>query len=213
VSKILDLTGKKFGRLTVLEVDTTSNSGKKKWLCTCECGKTISIIGSNLVSGNSKSCGCYKSEKLAKTHMEHGMTGTPTYRCWREMLRRCNDSRRFQYKNYGERGIAVCESRGDFKNFISDMGERPTALHSLDRIDNDRGYYKENCRWASNQQQNNNTRRNRRIDFLGRDMTFAEWGRALNLPKGIIGQRINRLGWDPIKALLTPPLNVRSNNG
>lgn len=144
-----NLTGKRFGRLVV-----TSQAEKHRdkngdarvmWHCVCDCGSTSIIIGGSLVSGNTTSCGCFIREKRTT----HRLTGSSIYRTYNAMLQRCCNPNNESYKNYGWRGITVCERWiQSFENFYEDMGESPEGK-SLDRINNEKGYSKENCRWAT----------------------------------------------------------------
>lgn len=127
--------------------------------CVCECGANRLIHRSNLTSGKTTSCGCKKSEKIAKARTTHGMHGTPTYSSWSSMLTRCNNKNSKAYKNYGARGIKVCERWSLFENFLQDMGEKPKKGMSIDRIDNQGNYEPGNCKWASAKEQCSNTRR------------------------------------------------------
>lgn len=152
--KFNDLTGQKIGRWQILSL-----AGKKPgyneylWNCRCECGTAKQVNGSTIKTGRSKSCGCYSADLVRK----HGMDGTPTYNAWAHMLTRCNNVRHKQYPEYGGRGIKVCDEWHKFENFFADMGEKPDG-YSLDRIDNDAGYSKANCRWATITQQIRNRR-------------------------------------------------------
>lgn len=158
---IIDLTGQKFGRWTVI-----SASGEKakvnrsaKWLCRCECGNERNINGSSLRSGRSSSCGCFHNEKVKESFTKHGKYKTPEYEVWRAMKQRCLNPSQPYYPYYGGRGITICKRWLDsFENFIADMGPRPTSKHSIDRKNNNLGYSPDNCRWATASQQNANKR-------------------------------------------------------
>jgi hypothetical protein len=153
----IDLTGQRFGRLVALKEIGRAN-GFVLWLCRCDCGSKTKVLSGNLRSGHSRSCGCMKG------HPTHGharnYTHTPTFKSWHSMLQRCDNPNRKGYKHWGGRGITVCERWRKFENFLADMGERPPGL-SIDRIDNDRGYFPGNCRWATRSQQNSNQRKQR----------------------------------------------------
>lgn len=111
------------------------------WLCKCDCGKTKTIVGSELTGGGTVSCGC--------VHITHGGSGTAEYIAWTNLLSRCKNKNHPSYKNYGGRGITVCEEWDKFERFLSDMKERPSSKHSIDRIDNDGDYEITNCRWVT----------------------------------------------------------------
>lgn len=147
------LTGKRFGRLFVIKKAGKNKSKSILWECLCDCGNTKIVIGSNLRSGDTKSCGCLFKESLTT----HGMIGTPVYKTWEMMIQRCYNANYDSYKFYGGRGIIVCDKWLKFGRFFEDMGERPDGL-SIDRVDNEKGYFKDNCIWATQTQQIRNRR-------------------------------------------------------
>lgn len=146
--------GDRFGRLTVLE-NMGIIKGKTWFKCVCDCG-AIKLIRSNSI-GNTKSCGCLQKEVLLKRITKHGMYRTATYHIWQGMIQRCTNPKAEYYKDYGGRGIKASHRWRKFENFFSDMGMKPDGL-TIERINNDKGYYKENCCWASPAQQARNTR-------------------------------------------------------
>lgn len=194
--KRIDLAmGQQFGRLTVVKL-TTNN----KWLCTCSCGETTTTTASHLVSGETKSCGCLR---IKHGHSRGGKMSN-TYRRWAYMLRRCTNPNHEHYKHYGGRGITVCERwKKSFENFLEDMGEAPPGLQ-LDRIDNDRGYCKQNCRWVTPKQNSRNRRDNFEITYLGETKCLADWSKQYEVPRTTLRRRIQEYKWPVEKALTTP---------
>lgn len=199
--RILDLTGRKFGLLTVLKVDPkVYPSGDAKWECICECGVITNVYGYNLKNGNTKSCGCL-------TTKTHGMVDTPEYKIWGGIKQRCYNPKDRQYHLYGGRGIVMSEEwKNSFEIFYRDMGPRPTPQHSVEREKNDEGYNKENCRWATKVEQANNTRSNVFYTYNGVARTIAGWCRELGLDQGLVYNRVYGLGWSFEKAITTPVL-------
>lgn len=203
---IIDLTGKKFGRLTVIRQDGRDPYGRIKWLCACECGRTKTVIGNLLKNGTTKSCGCLRSEEVKHHGVRHGMSRSKVYYDWCNMKARCSNSNLPNYKNYGGRGIDVCEQWfDDFQTFYDDVSELPyfgEDGYSLDRINNDGDYEPGNVRWANDSTQCNNTRRTILIEYGGEIRSLTEWARELGMPRDTLYYRIKR-GWDIEKAFST----------
>lgn len=146
------MINKRFEILIVIK-EKSNKKGHIHYKCLCDCGNFITVRGSSLRTGNTKSCGCFKAEIRTK----HNMSKTSEYESWRGMIQRCNNINSAQYNYYGGRGIKVCSRWLDFQNFFDDMGLKPKNL-TLDRIKNNLGYYKENCRWATRSEQTKNQR-------------------------------------------------------
>jgi len=201
--KLNDLSGRKFGRWTVLAVAKGADARPYvRWMCVCDCGNTKYVAKSSLLNGESQSCGCLRREVKTKA-TTHGLSRTVEYTVWKNMLSRCNNPKNKAYSNYGERGIQVCDSWQSFEVFLSDMGERPEGL-TLERDDNNANYSKENCRWASRQDQQSNTRRTVRITANDVTRTLAEWASVTGLSCTTIAYRL-RKGVSPELAVTLAP--------
>lgn len=187
----VNLAGKKFGRLDVMcfhERKIVGDRTRPFWVCICECGNFCSYASNVLMAGNAVSCGCGKSKTMQRPRT-HGMSKTKAYRSWNAMRTRCTNKNSQYYRLYGERGISNCPEWNKFENFVSDMGEPPTKYHSLDRIDVNGNYCKENCRWATQTEQARNNRKNRLITYRGKTQCVTAWEEELDLPNQLVSQR------------------------
>jgi len=205
-----NLSGKTFGRLTVLAyvgVEQFESGVKGTWLCRCQCGKTLRIIGNSLTTGNTTSCGCASIDALVERSTKHGAakrggSRSMAYRIWQAMLNRCRNQRVPNYADYGGRGITVCERwQESFQNFIADMGEPPPGT-SIDRRENDGNYEPANCRWATRAQQARNKRSNRIITYGRKSMCLKDWANSLGIDQASLYERLKK--W-PLKMALTTP--------
>ncbi len=192
-----DLTGQKFGRLTFLRQapDKIKPSGahSKMWECKCDCGNIKIISRSSLVSGDTVSCGCYHKEHAHDYGKKHGLTNTKLYTKWSGIVQRCTNPNAIHYDMYGGRGITICDEwRNDFYSFYSwsiENGYKDGL--TIDRIDNNKGYYPENCRWTDLETQANNTRRNHYITYNNETKTLTQWARLLNVNVETLRYRVN----------------------
>lgn len=154
-----DLAGQQFGRWTVIERAERDKHRFACWLCRCQCGTIKSVNENTLVRGKSTSCGCLTKEANSQRGTHGESHKTRLYRCWQLMRRRCNNPNSTEYHYYGARGITVCARWEKYEHFRDDMGDHPGDGYSIDRIDNDRGYEPDNCRWATRSQQSSNQRK------------------------------------------------------
>jgi len=191
-----DITGLKFNMLTVLEVK--SYGVKKQCVCRCDCGKLKEFLAPNIVSGHTKSCGCLSS----RLRNMHGFSDSAEYRAWVAMKDRCHNKNNTHYSCYGGRGISVCEEwRLSFLSFIADLGERPSINHSIDRIDVNGNYEKNNCRWATREQQRDNKQKTKIYPFNGELKTLAQHCKSVGISYHTAYKRVVRMGWEVERAL------------
>lgn len=195
-----DLAGLRFGRLVA--VRRVANKGTlSAWECWCDCGSVVVVRRQDLRRGKQKSCGCKAHDNLIERNTKHGATGTRPYRIWKAMKTRCYNPRVPTFKDYGARGITVCDRWIEsFAAFWADMGSSYREGLTIDRIDNDKGYRPENCRWADQKTQNRNTRQNHVVDSpLGR-MTMGELAELSGLSMDTIKRRVYA-GWSSDRLL------------
>jgi hypothetical protein len=209
--KLIDRTGQRFGRLLVVEMRSERKGNRVIYLCKCDCGILLDVNSSALVTGNTTSCGCYAAERASALFRKHGSSNnrgqkktSDEYGVWSNIRQRCGNSKNPSFKDYGRRGIALCAEWNDFNVFLADMGNRPSKNHTIDRIDNDKGYSKANCRWATRVEQNSNKRSSNLLTYQGITKTCAEWERSMGFPEGVIKQRVNSMNWSIERALTTP---------
>jgi hypothetical protein len=204
MKKIIDLTGQKFGRLTVLSsTGQRDKNNRVVWTLECDCGNHIEMVAANFKYGNTSSCGCLKREVTGEMSRTHGMSKTPIYSIWLAMHRRCGDVKHKDYPQYGGRGISVCARWDLFENFHADMGDRPESK-TLDRIDVNGDYTPSNCRWATNVQQARNRRDTIHVTFKGVTKPLRDFCDELLLNCGTVYTRLNQQNWTVDRALTTP---------
>lgn len=194
-----DRTGHVYGRLSVVAREPNYR-GNAMWRCICGCGKEVVALGNDLQRGKVKSCGCLNAERIFK----HGMSRSRAYRTWKQMLQRCENRNHGSFANYGGRGISVSQEWHDFETFYADMGDPPEGM-TLDRSDNNLGYSKENCRWATVREQLNNRRTNHILELNGERKTMAEWSELTGIGWHTLESRL-RYGWS-VERTLTEPIN------
>ncbi len=204
MANVKDMTGKTFGRLKVMEKVPHEPCERIYWKCECSCGVTKDVSGTSLRSGHTKSCGCLSADKVVARNTTHGMAKTPLNNVYHAMKARCLNKNVKAYKNYGGRGITVCDRwLESFSNFYADMGDRPTGKHTLERIDNSKGYSKDNCEWRTSVAQCNNKRNNVLLTLGNITDTIANWSRITGINYGTLRSRVRTSGWSHERAICT----------
>jgi hypothetical protein len=203
-----NLQGLVFGSLTVTERADTTNLNHPKWLCSCKCGRYSIVSQSNLVCGRTKSCGCSRTEAIKRANTTHNQSATRGYRIWSGMMTRCLNPKHSSYPRYGGRGITIDPLWTKFTNFISDMGEPPLG-HSIEREDNNQGYSKSNCKWATPLEQANNRRNVHLYDIGFGPQSLAQIAARLRIPYTTITKRITA-GWTVNQSLELEPAPIRA---
>lgn len=197
--------GSRFTRWTVIGNTTKTTKSRNVAPCRCDCGVEKTVRISRLIGGESKSCGCLRNDNLTT----HGMTAkairreSHEYWIWNMIVQRCKNPRVKNWADYGGRGIDVCDSWLKFENFYADMGPRPGKGYSIDRVDNNAGYHKDNCKWATRTEQNSNKRNNRLLTAFGKTQHLAAWAREYKLLHCTIIYRLGR-GWSTEDAIGIP---------
>lgn len=192
--EVEDIIGNRYGRLVVRERTTNYPTGQAQWICDCDCGKTkIATLAWLTRTSVEPSCGCYQAEKTGEIRRTHGMSKDPLYEVWCGMKKRCYNQNEAQYKNYGARGIYVCDRWKDsFENFYEDMHEGYKPGLQLDRIDNDGPYSPENCRWATPTENVRNRRNTHIITTALGTKPLAEQAELTGVNYGTIKDRLYR---------------------
>ncbi len=199
-----NLIGKRFARLTVVSRAANTSGGRAKWNCVCDCGHTTVASTSNLNSSHTKSCGCLGVESTKKSNTTHGLYKHPEYKLWLGMKNRCHNPKNKSFSKYGAKGVSVCSRwQNSFASFVEDMGPRPSLDCSIDRIISSKGYSPNNCRWATQIEQQNNRGNNKKIIHNGQTLTLAQWSRFLGGNVHLVHSRLS-LGWTEKEAVTIP---------
>ena len=197
------LPGERYGKLVVIEEVATFY--RRAVRCSCDCGREKTVTLQALRAGSTKSCGCLR---VGTPKYQGGETESGEYRAWHSLKSRCLNPNDSSFKNYGGRGIYVCPRWVDsFEAFLADMGRRPTQDHSIDRIDNSGPYSKENCRWATQKQQQRNRRSNRIVTIDGVSKTLIEWAEFVGVRRGTLASRLMK-GWAERDAIFRPARKI-----
>lgn len=205
MGKFKDLTGQKFGRLTALYRlhNVTSKRKRTYWLCICDCGNLTEVETGNLRSSNTNSCGCYNKQRAKESNQKHGKCKTRLYNIYNNMKQRCTNKNNERYKDYGGRGIVVCnewlDSFQTFHDWAMENGYKEGL--TLDRVNNNKDYSPDNCHWADIKAKNRNKRSNRNITINGETHCLKEWCEILGLKIGTVKKRIYCYHWNIYKAL------------
>ena len=204
--RALDLTGKSFGRLTVLSPQGREN-GRRRWLCRCECGTEKGYNASWLAKG-ARSCGCWHWEETAARLTTHGMTDTPLFSVWKGILTRCRNPNGKSFKNYGARGIEVCDRWQTFDNFYNDMASTYQPGMTIEREDNDGPYSPDNCIWATRAVQSRNRRSCHYVESPWGRITLSEAAAHVGISRIAMTMRYRRK-WPAERMFLKNPPDGR----
>ena len=208
--KIKDITGQRFGRLTAVKQAESLND-HTRWLCVCDCGKECIVHRSSLISGNTTSCGCYKTENAKRLYSSVRQNDTRLYAVWNTIKQRCFNKNNRSYKNYGGRGIKMCDEwANNYESFYLwaiNAGYKKGL--QIDRINNDGDYCEANCRFVARDIQANNKRNVKLWTINGVSKSLAEWCKEYDMDYYLVRQRVLKLKWTMEKALTTPKQGQR----
>lgn len=215
-SRLIDRTGQRFGRLVVVRYHGSkparsgSRSTRAFWVCACDCGNETVVAATSLAEGHTTSCGCVLAAIRKVVNVTHGQSRTPEYKAWLHIKDRALNENCPAAANYSSRGIGIHpEWAESFESFYAHIGPRPTPSHSVDRIDNNKGYVPGNVRWATARQQGRNRRKTLFATIDGKTRPVIEWCEIYNLKPSTVRSRL-AAGWDVLRALSTPTRKVRS---
>lgn len=205
-----DLKGQTFGRLKVIRSYGLDKHNRKLWACECECGNTVVVNSSHLVSGHTKSCGCLQKDLVIKNNTTHGGTHDRLYVVWRNIKRRCENPKDNSYRFYGGKGVKVCNEWQDYSNFrkwaIQSGYDKNAKIYdcTIDRIDSEKDYSPDNCRWISIAEQQSNRKDTHHVELNGETYTFVQLSSICGIPAKILNQRIIHYKWPIEKAMNVP---------
>lgn len=197
-----DITGMRFGRLVAIEFCKSTN----KWVCQCDCSNVTSVASGSLRFGITKSCGCLYREMVKKAPLKHGLSHSGEYRTWLCMRQRCYNKNDGRYRDYGGRGIRVCQEWHKFENFFADMDPKPSSAHSIERLDNDGHYEPCNCIWATPKRQARNRSTNILISFNNETKLMIEWAEMIGIKYDTLKSRLRKNNWSVVRAITEPVL-------
>lgn len=209
MSNKINIIGQKFSRLTVVNECNERRNKKIFWQCKCDCGKYVDVVSQHLRTGATRSCGCLFTEEHTKRITTHGLTKRGNkkpseYIIWSGMISRCTNTKEERYKDYGGRGIMVCNRwLHSFENFFADMGQKPTELHSIDRINTNGNYEPGNCRWATDIEQARNKRNNIVIEHNNQTLVLSDWAQILNANPASIKYMLKTFSFNDIHNFFT----------
>lgn len=207
-----DITGQRFGRLVALGPVVERKGGQIMWLCRCDCGNLTTIRSQGIRSGRTQSCGCFHRELVTRLGTTHGLTDNPLRTIWSDIIKRCTNPNATNYKNYGGRGISICDEwRHDFQAFFDHVTQLPHCGekgYSIDRIDNDGNYEPNNVRFATKYEQSHNSRRSTLITYNGETKCIADWARSVGMKPSMLSGRLRRNM--SIKDALSTPSRYKS---
>ena len=212
MSKRIDLTGRKIGKLTVIQYAGNDKGKNARWECRCDCGRRTVVAGNHLRNGHTQSCGCLQRDRASSSNTKHGGSKTRLHKTWSGMKDRCLNPNNKAYERYGGRGITICDEwRDDFQAFYGwAMSNGYSDSLTIDRVDSNGNYAPSNCRWITNKEQQNNKRNNRYLTYNGETHMVKDWAKITGLNYKTILMRIDHYNWDTERALTTPTQKVGS---
>ena len=207
--KCINLTGERFGKLTAISIDHKGNGSRTYWKCKCDCGGTRIVSNDHLRNGDVTDCGCYR--KHISHWQKHNMSNSRLYTIWSLMKQRCHNKKRVEYKDYGGRGIKVCDEWLNSTTFIDwALNNGYSDELTLDRIDNNGNYCPSNCRWVDKKTQMRNRRNNHCVTYKGQTKTLTEWAEENGLTYAQLLKRL-KLGWS-FEETISKPINLKYSN-